>query len=180
MIAAFRAGLLAAQKEQQMNRIVSLCATALVLSAMLLALPCTVHAQGAQQDIDDGRAMVRAGFRGLIREEIPMTDQESTAFWPVYDEYERAVTAIMDRYSRLISQYVDRFDKGNLSDDYADELLSEYFAIRQELLDVRRASIPKFKAVLPSLKVARLYQLENKVNAEIDIQLALAIPLISE
>ena len=163
-----------------MNRRVALWMTALISSALLLALPADIHAQGAQQDIDDGRAMVRAGFRGLIREEIPMTEQESAAFWPVYDEYERAVTAIMDRYSRLISRYVDRFDQGDLSDEYADELLSEYFAIRQELLDVRRAFIPRFKAVLPALKVARLYQLENKVNAEVDIQLALAIPLISE
>jgi hypothetical protein len=33
---------------------------------------------------------------------------------------------------------------------------------------------------LPALKVAQLYQLENKLNAEVDIQLAMAIPLISE
>jgi hypothetical protein len=163
-----------------MNRLVALSATALISSALLLAIPCSVHAQGAQQEIDEGRAMVRAGFRGLIREEIPMTEQEDAAFWPVYDEYERAVTAIMDRYSRLVSDYVDRFDRGDLSNEYANELLDEYFAIRQDLLDVRRAFIPRFKAVLPSLKVAQLYQLENKVNAEIDIQLALAIPLISE
>lgn len=163
-----------------MNRLVALSATALISSALLLAIPCSVHAQGAQQEIDEGRAMVRAGFRGLIREEIPMTEQESAAFWPVYDEYERAVTTIMDRYSRLVADYVDRFDRGDLSNEYANELLDEYFAIRQDLLDVRRAFIPKFKAILPSLKVAQLYQLENKVNAEIDIQLALAIPLISE
>jgi hypothetical protein len=163
-----------------MNRFAALCMTALFSSVLLLATPGNTHAQGAQQHIDDGRAMVRAGFRGLIREEIPMTGQESAAFWPVYDEYERSVSAIMDRYSALITRYVDRFDSGDLSNDYADELLIEYFAIRQELLDVRRAFIPKFKAVLPSLKVAQLYQLENKVNAEIDIQLALAIPLISE
>lgn len=163
-----------------MNRLLALCSTALISTVMLLATPGDVHAQGAQQDIDDGRAMIRAGFRGLIREEIPMTEQESAAFWPVYDEYERAVTTIMDRYSALITDYIDRFDQGEMSNDYADELLNEYFAIRQELLDVRRAFIPKFKAVLPSLMVARLYQLENKVNAEVDIQLALAIPLISE
>ena len=163
-----------------MNRLVALSATALISSALLLAIPCSVHAQGAQQEIDEGRAMVRAGFRGLIREEIPMTEQESAAFWPVYDEYERAVTTIMDRYSRLVADYVDRFDRGDLSNEYANELLDEYFAIRQDLLDVRRAFIPKFKAILPSLKVAQLYQLENKVNAEVDIQLALAIPLISE
>lgn len=86
----------------------------------------------------------------------------------------------MDRYARLIVRYVDRFETGDLSNEYADELLSEYFAIRQELLDVRRAYIPRFKEVLPALKVAQLYQLENKLNAEVDIQLALALPLISE
>ena len=163
-----------------MNRLLAWSAAALVSLVMLMAMPCSALAQGAQQDIDEGRAMVRAGFRGLIREEISMTEQESAAFWPVYDEYERAVTAIMDRYSRLVSDYVDRFDRGDLSNEYANDLLDEYFAIRQERLDVRRAFMPKFKAILPSLKVAQLYQLENKVNAEVDIQLAMAIPLISE
>lgn len=163
-----------------MNRLLALSAAALVSSALLLAIPCSALAQGAQQEIDEGRAMVRAGFRDLIREEIPMTKEENAAFWPVYDDYERALTAVMDRYSRLISDYVDRFDRGDLSNEYANDLLDEYFAIRQERLDVRRAFMPKFKAILPSLKVAKLYQLENKVNAEVDIQLALAIPLISE
>lgn len=163
-----------------MNRLAALFTAAIISSAMLMTMPDDALAQGAQQDIDDGRAMVRAGFRSLIREEIPMDEQESAAFWPVYDEYERAVTSVMDRYSALISQYVRRFDAGDVSDEYAEQLLNEYFVIRQELLDIRRAFIPKFKAALPSLKVARLYQLENKVNAEVDIQLALAIPLISE
>ena len=86
----------------------------------------------------------------------------------------------MDRYAALITRYVDRFNAGDLSNEYADELLEEYFAIRLELLEARRAHIPKFKAILPTLKVAQLYQLENKLNAEVDIQLAMAIPLISE
>lgn len=86
----------------------------------------------------------------------------------------------MDRYAALITRYVDRFNAGDLSNEYADELLEEYFAIRLELLEARRAHIPKFKAILPALKVAQLYQLENKLNAEVDIQLAMVIPLISE
>ena len=163
-----------------MKRLAKLCATLLVSSAMLLVPPAIAQDQGAQQKVDDGRAMLRAGFREVIREELLLTEQEKAAFWPVYDEYERTVTVIMDRYSNLIMRYVDRFETGDLSNEYADELLAEYFAIRQELLDARRAFIPKFKAVLPALKVAQLYQLENKLNAEVDIQLALAIPLISE
>ena len=163
-----------------MNRLVTLCTTVFLLSVMLLATPSAVQAQGVQQDVDEGRAMVRAGFRDVIHEEILLTEQESAAFWPVYDAYETAVSAIMDRYAALIRGYVERYDAGDLTDEYADELLNDYFAIRQELLDTRRAYIPKFKAVLPPLKVTRLYQLENKLNAEVDIQLAIAIPLISE
>lgn len=163
-----------------MNRLVKLWATLLVSSAMLLVLPVMAQDQGAQREVDEGRAMVRAGFRDVIRDELILTEQETAAFWPVYDEYEQTVTVIMDRYASLIMRYVDRFETGELSNEYADELLSEYFAIRQELLDARRAYIPRFKEVLPALKVAQLYQLENKLNAEVDIQLALALPLISE
>ena len=163
-----------------MNRLAKLCATLLVSSVMLSVLPAMAQDQGAQREVDEGRAMVRAGFREVIRDELVLTEQETAAFWPVYDEYEQTVTAIMDRYSHLLMQYVHRFETGDLSNEYADELLAEYFAIRQELLDVRRAFIPKFKTVIPALKVAQLYQLENKLNAEVDIQLALAVPLISE
>ena len=160
-----------------MNRLATLCATLFILVTMS---PATAQSQGAQQDVDEGRAMLRAGFREVIREELTLTEQETAAFWPIYDDYERTVTAIMDRYATLVVDYVDRFEAGELSNEYADELLAEYFAIRQELLDTRRAFIPKFKKVLPALKVAQLYQLENKLNAEVDIQLALALPLISE
>ena len=163
-----------------MNRLLSLCMTILVSSAVLLAMPCPAAAQGARQDVEQGRAMLRAGFRDVIGEELLLTDAESDVFWPVYDDYEAVVTGIMDRYAGLITRYVDRFNAGDLSNEYADELLEEYFAIRLELLEARRAHIPKFKAILPALKVAQLYQLENKLNAEVDIQLAMAIPLISE
>jgi hypothetical protein len=35
-----------------------------------------------------------------------------------------------------------------------------------------------FRTVLPVQEVARFYQLENKMDAEVDAQLALAIPLL--
>jgi hypothetical protein len=163
-----------------MSRIAKLSGAVFISTALLMALPTTIQAQGAQQEVDDGRAMIRAGFRDVIRDELTLTEKEAAVFWPVYDKYEQAMTAIMDRYSKLLVEYVERFDAGDLSNEYADELLADYFAIRQDLLDQRQAFIPKFKAALPTLKVAQFYQLENKLNAEIDMQLALAIPLISE
>ncbi len=157
-----------------------LFAVAMAVCSLLPGVPVSAQQASAQQEIDAGRAMVRAEFKKVIREELPLTEQQAASFWPVYDEYEKDVAAITDRYAALVTNYVERFRAGDLTDEYADELLTGYFAIRQELLDVRRAYIPRFKAVLPALKVTQLYQLENKLNAEVDIQLALAIPLISE
>jgi hypothetical protein len=45
------------------------------------------------------------------------------------------------------------------------------------LLKKRKRYIGQFRKVLPMLKVARFYQLENKMNADVDLQLALLVPL---
>lgn len=158
-----------------------------VLAAVLVATFCTGipaaaigDARTGNDDVAEGRAMVEAGRRELVAAELQLSEKDSAAFWPIYDEYRGEVTAISKRYTAMVMRYVDRYSSGDLDDEYADALLAEYFAIRQELLDVRRAYIPRFKALLPALKVAQFYQLENKLNAEVESQLAMAIPLISE
>lgn len=84
----------------------------------------------------------------------------------------------MDRYTAMITEYMRRYDSGDLSNEYASDLMETFFGIKQELLDIKKNYLPKFKGVLPALKVARFYQLENKIEAEIDSQLALVVPLI--
>ena len=56
--------------------------------------------------------------------------------------------------------------------------MENFFAIKRELLDVKTRFLPKFKEAVSPLKVARFYQIENKIDADIDAQLAIAIPLI--
>ena len=45
---------------------------------------------------------------------------------------------------------------------------------------MRRAYVPEFAAILPGRKVARLYQIENKMDAVIRYDLAATIPVIEE
>jgi len=132
----------------------------------------------ADDEIAQGRAMVQAGREEIIRIELSLTEEEAESFWPIYAAYTGDTAAIMDRYTVMITDYVRRYDSGDLSDEYASDLMETFFGIKQELLDVRIGYLPKFKRVLPALKVARFYQLENKIEAEIDAQLALAVPLI--
>jgi len=152
------------------------------LAAFLIAAFGQVQAQGSNQQADEeiaqGRAMVQAGVDEIIREELALTAEEGELFWPVYAAYRSETRALMDRYTAMITDYVRRYDSGDLSDEYASELMETFFGIKQGLLDVKKDYLPKFGSVVPALKVARFYQLENKIEAEIDGQLAIAIPLI--
>jgi hypothetical protein len=43
---------------------------------------------------------------------------------------------------------------------------------------LRSAYLPKFRKVLPEVKVARYYQIENKIQAALVYELAAQIPLM--
>ncbi len=148
------------------------------IAALLLALPTTGFGQQAGDEVAEGRAMVQAGREELVRSELRLTDKEAAAFWPIYEVYQAESAAIGDRYVAMLTEYVDRYDRGDLSDEYAIGLLDVFFGVKRDLLDVQTNYLPKFMEALPALKVAQFYQLENKIRAEIDAQLAVVVPLI--
>lgn len=151
-----------------------------VILLYLTGSSATALAQGQAQsdEVAEGRAMVQAARDEIIRTELRLSDDEGAAFWPVYEDYSAEKAEVMDRYTDLIADYIQRYDRGDISMDYADELIRSFFAIKRELLDIQESYVPKFRKILPAVKVAQFYQLENKINAEIDAQLAISVPLI--
>ena len=146
-----------------------------LIALLLLSLGTAVS---ANDELADGRAMIQAERQDMVRSELHMTGKEAEEFWPVYSAYREQYDAVMGRYGKMIAEYMRRYNDADLSDEYANEMLDTYFEIQEELLQVQQAFLPEFRAVLPALKVARFYQLENKFNAEIDAQLALVVPLV--
>ena len=78
---------------------------------------------------------------------------------------------------RLIGAYLDRHQAGSLTDDDADLILDVYFDIEMDTLQLRQRYVRRFRKIMPGIKVARFFQLESKIRAEVDQALALAIPL---
>lgn len=153
--------------------------------ALLLSVTAVVSAfaqdnSGVQTDENLARArtMIQEGRKEIIREDLHMTVVEEAAFWPLYAKYRAQLMPIQDRYVALTSNYIRQYESGILTDKYAEEMLQDYFSIKSDLLTTRRKYIRKFKKILPMLKVARFYQLENKMNADIDAELAFLVPLI--
>lgn len=157
---------------------------AILIFGMLQLAVSYAAAAGGQEDstaarqLAEARALIQESQDTIIREDLGLTPAEASAFWPLYENYRAAIRPIQDRYVELIIEYMRRYEAGQFSDDYADGMLDDYFDIKNDLLRVRKRHIRQFDKILPGLKVARFYQLENKFFANIDAELALSVPLI--
>jgi len=123
------------------------------------------------------QALVQSEFRQILREEMLFTDEESAAFWPLYERYSAEKRVINEKYLASLIEYVDRYYTGDLTDEHASRLMNVYFDVQLGILDKRRSYVARFGKFLTPIKVMRFYQLENKVQAEVNAAMALAIPL---
>ncbi len=131
-----------------------------------------------EHEIEAARKLMLTEKKLVIAGELFLTPDESKAFWPVYREYQAAMSKIGDAKIKLITDYADNVDK--ITPEFAEHLLEESLDIDVKFGKIRRSYVHKFKKVLPVIKVVRLYQVENKLNAVLNFQLAAKIPLIQD
>jgi hypothetical protein len=125
----------------------------------------------------EARDLLKSGREELVRGELHLTESEVAAFWPIYEQYRDDIERVRDRQAKMISTYVEAYWAAELNDDLAKDILDEHFAVNSALLKVEKKYVRRFGKVLPAAKVTRFYQLENKLDAEIDVALANLIPL---
>ena len=153
-------------------------ALALLLFWVVAASPATAQ-EGASvgAKIRETQTLINQEFRQILREEMMFTDEESAAFWPLYERYSAEKRQINERYLAALIEFVDRYHNGDLTDEHASRLTKVYFDVELAILDKRRGYVSRFGEFLSPLKVMRFFQLENKVEAEVNAALALVIPL---
>ena len=153
---------------------------AVVVVALTCALALSAQAQeGATvgEKIRSMQTLVETEFRQILRDELLLTTEESAAFWPLYERYSAEKRVISERYLAAVIEFVDRYQAGDLTDEHAAQMMNVYFDVELAKLDKRRSYVPRFGEILSDIKVMRFFQLENKVQAEVNAALALAIPL---
>ncbi len=154
----------------------SISAVIVLCLAMTLAIPVAAQ-QSFRDSIVQAQQLVRSGTRRILVDELMLDDKEKADFWPLYDEYEGEMLKIGERYIALVSEFVDRYQAVDLSDEDADRILDAFFDIQMEISKLRQRYLRDFRKILSGVKVMRFDQLENKVRAEVDAAMALAIPL---
>ena len=64
-----------------------------------------------------------------------------------------------------------------MTDQKANELLTDSFSIQMQDLVIKQNFSKELNKFMPAQKVMRVIQIENKLDAAIDLQLASEIPL---
>jgi len=127
-------------------------------------------------DIELTRAVIQIKRQAIVTGAMDLKEAEAQAFWPLYRDYRTEMFKVNDRYVTALGTYLDNYD--NLSDQLADKLLNDYLSIEKARLDVKAKYVPRFRKVLPSKKVVRFFQVDNKLDVLINAELASEIPLV--
>ncbi len=145
--------------------------------ALIAAFAMPVYAQ--DQPADNMQILMeklKADKKLLVAENMQLTEKEAKAFWPVYESYQKDLDKINQRLGKAINEYAANYQ--SLTDDLADKLVTEATAIEVDRTKLIQSYLPKLKKVLSAKKVALYYQLESKIRAVINFQLAANIPLV--
>jgi len=119
---------------------------------------------------------IHADKKLLVAENMQLTEAEAKSFWPVYKQYQDELFLLRSRTVKLINDYADAYE--TMTNNTAKKLLDEYMTLESLGPKLRKAYLPKFRKALPEVKVARYYQIENKIQAALFYELAAKIPLM--
>jgi len=124
------------------------------------------------------REKLKADKKLMVAANMQLNDKEAAGFWPVYDEYQKELEKINKRTGELIRRYAREYSAGDLKNDEARTLVEDYLDVEAAALSAKRAMVQKAGRALTGKKMARYVQIENKIRALVQYELADAIPLV--
>jgi hypothetical protein len=109
----------------------------LALALLVTSLPLASSAQDALPStaptVDEQILLNRVmnDKRSVYANNLNMTEAESKAFWPIYDEYEAALKKLDDRFIALVNEFAEEYTKK------VERVLPPVKALRYSQLETR-------------------------------------------
>jgi hypothetical protein len=140
-----------------------------------LGLAAGAAPQTVTDSLEAGRQAVESQRRVLVSGALPLTDAEANAFWPLYDAYEKERRPLDERANKLLADFLA--GAATMTDAQAKALVEEELSVEEARLKVRRAYFGRMVRAIPGRKVARLFQIDNKLDAAVRADVARQVPL---
>lgn len=149
----------------------------MVLVFMMIGFVGSAAAQNTPADnMEIVKEKIRTDKKLFIATNMQLTKSEAKTFWPIYDAYQSELETLVNRKGKLIEKFATNYE--SMSDETAKSLLDNNLSIDSDYQKLRQSYLSKIRGVLPDKKVARFYQLESKIHAIVEFEIARRIPLV--
>lgn len=149
----------------------------LLLASASIAQESTLSSAD-EAELRQTRALLQGAREDILNEEMRFTEEEAAAFWPVYERYQASLQPVRDRFAVVLVSYTKAYRTGTVTEQHANKFVEDYIDIQREVLEIKKDYLDDFRDALAARKAARFYQLDNKIETELEYQLSLIIPLI--
>jgi hypothetical protein len=160
---------------------ISVLAVTNLLSAQQPAPSSRQSANMTAEQVNDAniqlmRQDIRAERKKIVAANMPLTEEEATKFWPVYDLYIAETIKVNDVRFALVKEYAKNYE--TTTDAQADSFIKRWLALDHDNTQLRLKYIPEFEKVISHKKTAMFFQIDRRVAMMIELQLASQVPLV--
>jgi len=137
-----------------------------LLQLLFLFISFTAIAQNGQR-VREKKEQIKSMKIAFITNELSLTPDEATKFWPLYNAFEDKQQAIRKQKMR---GYLDRMDDNSinkLSDKEASSLLIQVESTEDEIYQNKKKLFASLKGVIPSIKILKLKKAEEDFNRKL-------------
>lgn len=147
----------------------------ILAAAAALLLPFGANAQQERDMIEVLRGQISTDRQAVVALNMDLSEKQSEAFWPVYREYHEKRDELADRRVKLLTEFRD--SQIGMTAEQAKKMLKEAIDLEDKLNDLKHNYRADFEKVLGPRHTLRYYQIENKLDAIINYELASVVPL---
>ncbi|NJD31607.1 MAG: hypothetical protein FIB04_06950 [Gammaproteobacteria bacterium] len=124
-------------------------------------------------------AAVQKDKRQVVLATLQLNDKQLAKFTPVYDEYQAESTKLYTAGTNL-SNRLFVADFGGMTDAESKDIMAQAFKLREERLKLLKKYADKLDKQIPAVKVFQFVQVENKIQALLDVAAAASIPIVTK
>ncbi len=113
------------------------------------------------------KEQIKALKVAFITNELALTSEEATKFWPLFNAFEEKQQVIK---KQKLKGYLKRVDDGsfdNLSEKEATTMLAQMESTEDELYQLKKKFISNLKGVISPIKILKLKKAEENFNRKL-------------
>jgi len=145
------------------------------LAAFGVADAALAQTSNAKDDAEVLISQIQTDKRAVVLSAMQLTDAEVAAFTPVYDKYQADMKKQYEGAVEMLNKFSANY--GSMTDDAAKDIMKDWFKLRDARNDTMKKYAKEMGRALPPTKVLQWVQIENKLNALLDVQAASVVPI---